>query len=253
MNGWPPTLFKDEWVAEVFRCAICTHVYRDAAVTNCGHTFCQGCLTTQWDLMGNEACCSLCRYPLDDSRPNWSVRQSIRAQTVLCECKVWQGRLDAYGAHRQECMYATESCIACNQVVLVQESRVHRDSACPQRPVPCPECGDNVAWIDRDRHREHVCPYRTVTCELCAENMPHALLAPHEEYVCHVMVVCCPVDPAVCPQRPRSELAAHTAQDHTNLEMSLRREVELYRVIFVHLQRQGDLDANAHLVDVEVD
>lgn len=88
---------SDSEFSEILECAICYHVFRDAVMIPCGHSFCDECLRTA---LRSKKECPSCKESalLCQIRKNFVVRQAISARSTMPKTDHEAGRRKKYAA-----------------------------------------------------------------------------------------------------------------------------------------------------------
>ncbi|KAH1182669.1 hypothetical protein KIL84_004161, partial [Mauremys mutica] len=84
---YPVNELRDELV-----CAICLEPFKDPVILDCGHNYCQACITGSWGASGT-GLCPQCRKPLPEAalRPNKQLEAVVGiARDLEGECKKHQ-------------------------------------------------------------------------------------------------------------------------------------------------------------------
>ena len=61
-------------ITEEITCAICSYFYVEAVSTNCGHTFCNKCISKWKEIRNN---CPTCNNPINNIYPNYTIRSIV--------------------------------------------------------------------------------------------------------------------------------------------------------------------------------
>lgn len=78
-----------EAVVEEVACPICMTFLREPVSIDCGHSFCQSCLSGLWEVPGESQnwgyTCPLCRAPVQprNLRPNWQLASVVEKVRLL--------------------------------------------------------------------------------------------------------------------------------------------------------------------------
>lgn len=78
-----------EAIVEEMACPICMTFLREPVSIDCGHSFCQGCISGLWEVPGEFQnwgyTCPLCRAPVQprNLRPNWQLANVVEKVRLL--------------------------------------------------------------------------------------------------------------------------------------------------------------------------
>ncbi|XP_026518058.1 E3 ubiquitin-protein ligase TRIM11-like [Terrapene carolina triunguis] len=122
-------------------CPICLESFKDPVILDCGHNYCQVCITDSWGVSGTGVC-PQCRKPLPEAelRPNKQVEAVVGiARRLEGECKKHQDDLKLYCKEDR-----TLLCRVC------RESREHRAHTVLPIEAAAEECKEQLL-SHRDR------------------------------------------------------------------------------------------------------
>ncbi|XP_042306695.1 E3 ubiquitin-protein ligase TRIM7-like [Sceloporus undulatus] len=72
-------------LCEEATCSLCLDYFTDPVTIECGHNFCQGCLTQCWQQLDQEVCCPQCRKSFQPKNlvPNWQLANFVEITKKL--------------------------------------------------------------------------------------------------------------------------------------------------------------------------
>ncbi|CAM4645485.1 hypothetical protein PO909_011825 [Leuciscus waleckii] len=182
--------FRDSFVMtpeSKYCCEACKRVLCNPRQTECGHRFCESCIT---DLLSkSNPVCPADLEPLFEDKIFRDVccNREIMALKVYC-------RSEKNG---------------CKEQMSLQRVMDHLE-VCPFYEVPCPlgKCKEKMMRKDMHEHLSRKCKHREITCELCNHKMALTELQKHKETVCPAFPVACP-NHCSFSSILRSELSSH--------------------------------------------
>ncbi|XP_029982276.1 TNF receptor-associated factor 3-like isoform X3 [Sphaeramia orbicularis] len=182
--------FRDHFVETPeakYCCEACRLVLCQPRQTECGHRFCQSCIS---DILSRQTpVCPADMEPLfkDKIFRDVCCHREIMALKVYC-------RSEANG---------------CQEQMSLQQIPDHLN-VCPFFEVPCPlgKCKERMMRKEIPDHLSWKCKHRESTCEFCMTKMPLTDLQKHKETVCPAFPVSCP-NHCSFSSLPRSELSTH--------------------------------------------
>ncbi|XP_067099071.1 TNF receptor-associated factor 3 isoform X1 [Osmerus mordax] len=168
-------------------CESCRLVLCNPRQTECGHRFCETCIS---DLLSKPSpVCPADKEPLfkDKIFRDICCHREIMALKVFC-------RSEKSG---------------CKEQMSLHQVMDHLN-VCLYFEVPCPlgKCKESMMRKDIPEHLSRRCKHREATCELCLQKMPLTELQKHKETVCPAFPVSCP-NHCTFPSILRSELSSH--------------------------------------------
>ncbi|KAM4625360.1 TNF receptor-associated factor 3 isoform 2-T2 [Polymixia lowei] len=182
--------FRDHFVVTPeakYCCEACSLVLCQPRQTECGHRFCESCIT---DLLSKpNPVCPADTEPLfkDKIFRDVCCHREIMALKVFC-------RSEANGCPEQMSLHQVPDHL----------------NVCPFFEVPCPlgKCKERMMRKDIPDHLSWKCKQRETSCEYCKHKMALSELQKHKETVCPAFPVACPNH---CSQSslPRSQLSSH--------------------------------------------
>ncbi|CAN9501908.1 unnamed protein product [Ophioblennius macclurei] len=182
--------FRDHFVEtpeSKYCCEACKLVLCQPRQTECGHRFCQSCISER--LSHQNPVCPVDMEPLfkDKIFRDVCCHREIMALKVHC-------RSEANG---------------CQEQMSLQQIPDHLN-VCPFYEVPCPlgKCKERMMRKEIPDHLNWKCKHRETTCEFCSSKMPLTDLQKHKETVCPAFPVSCP-NHCSLSSLPRSELCSH--------------------------------------------
>ena len=167
------------------KCPICLSLLLPDAprlVTCCGNHFCQRCLDNL-PTVGYGRQCPLCKETGFTSVPDKNHLRALKASSVLCVknqfgCS-WKGELGDLMSHLSregDCEYVMLSCIhKCGSSHLRSELQSHEDTSCLKRPASCEYCKSyQSTWQQVNEVHRTACPERPVDCPNgCGDIIPY--------------------------------------------------------------------------------
>ncbi|XP_034051477.1 TNF receptor-associated factor 3 [Thalassophryne amazonica] len=182
--------FRDHFVETPeakYCCEACRLVLCQPWQTECGHRFCQTCVS---DILSHpNPVCPVDMEPLFKEKIFRDVccHREIMALKVFC-------RSEANG---------------CQEQMSLQQIPDHLN-VCPFYEVPCPlgKCKERMMRKEIPDHLSWKCKHRETTCEFCMSKMPLTDLQKHKDTVCPAFPVSCPNHCSFCSLL-RSELSSH--------------------------------------------
>ncbi|XP_048047439.1 TNF receptor-associated factor 3 isoform X1 [Megalobrama amblycephala] len=182
--------FRDRFVTTPepkYCCEACRLVLCIPRQTECGHRFCESCIT---DLLSKpNPVCPADLEPLFEDKIFRDVccNREIMALKVYC-------RSEKNG---------------CKEQMSLQRVMDHLE-VCPYFEVPCPlgKCKEKMMRKDMPEHLSRKCKHREITCEFCNHKMALTELQKHKETVCPAFPVACP-NHCSFSSILRSELSSH--------------------------------------------
>ncbi|KAM4663970.1 TNF receptor-associated factor 3 [Discoglossus pictus] len=178
-------------VEEKYRCEKCRLVLCNPRQTECGHRFCETCMS--------------------------AVLNSPNPQCTACEEIIIKDKVFKDNCCRREVltlqMYCRNESKGCNEQINLGNLLIHLKSDCQFEELSCPraDCKEKVIRKDLSDHIEKTCQYRETPCKYCKNQVPMVEMQKHEEMSCPSVVISCPHK---CSVRSllRSELSAHLAE-----------------------------------------
>ncbi|XP_061600410.1 TNF receptor-associated factor 3 isoform X2 [Cololabis saira] len=166
--------FRDHFVEipeAKYCCEACRLVLCQPRQTECGHRFCQSCIS---DILSRPSpVCPADMEPLfkDKIFRDVCCHREIMALKVYC-------RSEAAG---------------CQEQMSLQQIPDHLN-VCPFFEVPCPlgKCKERMMRKEIPDHLTWKCKHRESTCDFCMTKMPLTELQKHKETVCPAFPVSCP-------------------------------------------------------------
>ncbi|XP_048830112.1 TNF receptor-associated factor 3 isoform X2 [Brienomyrus brachyistius] len=181
--------FRDHFVfppEPKYCCEACHLVLCNPRQTECGHRFCETCISKE--LSKPHPVCPADMEPLFEDKIFRDVccNREIMALKVYC-------RSEKNG---------------CKEQMTLQQVMDHLN-VCPYFEVPCPlgKCKEQMMRKDMPEHLARKCKYRESTCEFCKHKMALTEIEKHKETVCPAFPVHCPNNCA--SSILRSELSSH--------------------------------------------
>lgn len=213
LGGWSSERFVTPM--EEYLCAICREVYRDAVSSPCGHTFCKSCLK---QAVRQTKQCPSCRIPLLDHTPAFSIRLQIQQSLMTCEYKDsgcdYTGPVSSMATHQHECVYRSQPCDECEEMIRVTLLEEHARTSCPLREITCEKCGEWVVVQAKEQHDQKECPQTMIQCPLCdwiGRRIHHVKTCPKQVIACRYQSYGCEI------QVTREEMIAHEATNHMDM------------------------------------
>eukprot|EP01114_Cavostelium_apophysatum_P011822 TRINITY_DN2633_c0_g1_i2.p1 TRINITY_DN2633_c0_g1~~TRINITY_DN2633_c0_g1_i2.p1 ORF type:complete len:375 (+),score=8.36 TRINITY_DN2633_c0_g1_i2:48-1172(+) len=204
-----------------FECLICADILNDAVeITCCNSLCCQGCFDEV--IKREDPLCPNCRAPKGGSRPNVPVRRMVSNLPAECpnRCgeKVTRGTLEE---HKAKCPLGVVICARSERCppVLRKELEQHRLNMCPLRPVPCPNCGDDVVYEEMQKHLDAECQEGKVECQNCHAGLLRKELTDHEDE-CPEAKISCTFSVFGCKKRPKRKNEEDHMKDSMHIHLS---------------------------------
>jgi hypothetical protein len=252
-----PVLESGGWVRDRFLknmddfiCSICHEVCKDAMSLNCGHTFCQSCITRSEANFKSK--CPECRTFSMQLVPDFSKRMKINGCTVSCiykenGCTVTDA-LSRIFTHEYTCLFKKQPCNDCFSMVCLNQIETHKQSECTHRMRQCERCMQSVRYLYREEHDTKDCPELDKTCDYCDWTGKNSQLSDHMQQ-CQKVPIPCPYAKYGCPTVViRQDMPAHVREiDHLSFvcETVEQLEQELYYTRMIN-QPEGPLRVRTH-------
>lgn len=187
-HGYDQQIFVST-VEDEFICPVCTEIFKDPVLCNCGCTFCRSCLVKTYN-PSKTGPCPTCRAKIDPLAlpPVLVLSKIIKEKPIRC-CTVlniesdetdgesqcyWIGTLNTIDKHLEhDCQFNTIKCPE-EQCFFITQRRYmlsHIDNDCCYTLIPCPTQGCSVI-LQRQllvRHVEKDCQYNRVPCLYCKD------------------------------------------------------------------------------------
>lgn len=167
--------YKERFVKAVedkYKCEKCRLVLCDPKQTECGHRFCDSCMTAL--LSAASPKCTACQEGIvkDKVFKDNCCRREILALHIHC-------RNEARG---------------CVEQLTLGQLLVHLKNDCQFEELACvrADCKEKVLRKDLRDHVGRTCEYREATCTHCKSQVPRIKLQKHEDTECPCVVVSCP-------------------------------------------------------------
>lgn len=193
-------------IIQDFKCPLCTGVYSEPMVDQCGHVFCKGCIMKY---IQNEGKCPINQTKLDGSLISSLsiVREILDKQQVKCKNRdvncLWTGKLFELEPHLEEkCLRQKVKCTheECNCFVFREDLESHL-IYCEFRIVNCPDCQLEIPYNQIITHQE-LCPKFKLKCpQECEETVERSEIGWHIRETCLNTVIECPYKEVGCPSK----------------------------------------------------
>lgn len=252
-----PVLESGGWVRDRFLqhmddfiCPICHDVCKDAMTLNCGHTFCQSCITRSEANFQSK--CPECRTFSMQLVPDFSKRMKINGCTVTCVykengCPVTDA-LSRIFTHEYTCLFKKQPCNDCFSMVCMNQLENHKQTECTHRMRQCERCMQSVRYLYSEEHDTITCPELDKTCDYCDWTGKNSQLSDHMKQ-CQKMPIPCPYAKYGCLDIVvRQDMPTHVREmDHLHYvcETVERLEQELYYSRVIN-QPEGPLRVKTH-------
>ncbi|XP_042194173.1 TNF receptor-associated factor 3 [Callorhinchus milii] len=184
--------FKERFLLkleEKYKCEYCRHALCNPKQTECGHRFCESCLSNVF--RNQNPVCPVDNEPLFETK----VFKDICCKREILSLKIYC-RNEKNGCKDQLCLGKLEAHLL----------------ECPYQEVRCTRrgCTERVQRKDLADHLNSSCKYREQACKFCRKEITMAELKKHEELECPSVLVKCPNKCNVSVLR--SELSSHLLQ-----------------------------------------
>lgn len=196
-------------------CSICHGVMQDASFIDCGHTFCQSCITSA---VRNDARCPMCRADFYDIRPALLVRQWIKKLPVKCTDCDWTGPQANLKAHCLKCPNKLRPCDRCLQEVKGMDMERHQKESCPCQDAICGYCKLVQRRNELSFHMQYECKVMKTTCRKCHSEVN---MATHQ---CPRVIRACPYSYLGCTKRLGHKKMQQHLQDKADWHASLVKD-----------------------------
>lgn len=187
-----------------FTCPLCSGVYKDPVLDQCGHVFCKKCLMKVVDITGT---CPLTSMAVSKDKifvMDFILRQ-IEKQFMYCKNKregcTWENQCSQLQNHLDnEC---TKQLVTCtNNKCGIQSHREDFEdhlSNCSFKQIECPSsCGKMVKRNSLQKHSEK-CPNTVITCSQgCESKIVRKDLTNHLQDFCVNSLINCTLKSAGC-------------------------------------------------------
>ena len=166
------TLKKDN-----FLCGICQNLVCVPLETQCGHLFCQACISKYDQIQAarqQELRCPLCRTPIrkdlvrpfQNNRMAFGLLQQLKVRCPHAEggaddknlnsqgnytCP-WIGTYEQLEKHKKTCLARQIECLFCNQSLKFHEFDFHFMNQCKKRLISCCTCNEKISKDQLESH-----------------------------------------------------------------------------------------------------
>ncbi|XP_064162881.1 TNF receptor-associated factor 3 isoform X2 [Anguilla rostrata] len=182
--------FRDHFVLPPepkYCCQACRLVLCNPRQTECGHRFCETCISEL--LRASHPVCPADMEPLFEDK----IFRDVCCHREIMGLKVYC-RSEKNGCREQMCLHQVMDHL----------------TVCPYFEVPCPlgKCKERMMRKDMPDHLNWKCRHREATCEFCKHKMAQTELQKHKDTVCPAFPVACPNN-CTYSSILRSELQRH--------------------------------------------
>lgn len=201
-------------------CFICGNVYLNPVIDECGHIFCNECITQY--LAANYNRCPINTNTLIKSVSNFDfVSKILEKQSLKCiysqvGCE-WSGKfLNLFRHLRKSCHFFMITCPhkGCKEMKTKEEMKLHKNE-CSQRIVRCDYCGEKVISASLSNHEDQ-CDLFAFNCD-CGATLLRKELKQHYLISCPLEEVECAYSSAGCIFKiQRKDLEKHYANEQAN-------------------------------------
>ncbi|XP_062977752.1 zinc finger protein RFP-like [Elgaria multicarinata webbii] len=139
-TGGPITEFCEEAT-----CSICLEYFKQPVTIDCGHNFCQACLTQYWRESDTDSSCPQCRETVQQRnfRPNWQLANLVELVKKLQEEKKEEGKRGVCERHQEPLKLFCKNdqdpiCVVCDR------SKEHRDHSVFPMEEACQEYKEKI-------------------------------------------------------------------------------------------------------------
>ena len=192
-------LFIDK-IDETLLCCICKHVLRSPFSTECGCTFCQGCIQQHIQTLSKEDfhTCPSCEetFKLNKTAPAFSTKRKIKNLSMHCPhhrngCPdtFLQGKMNS---HLSECRYVIIKCIRdpCDKTLMRKDLMDHLNTECHYRMITCIHCEVEFTATDHDAH-VNKCIAQLKQCPECGHKIHQDKMENHLTISCPEKIINC--------------------------------------------------------------
>ncbi len=248
-GGWSSDRFDENM--ESFKCGICLEVQRDAMASDCGHSYCQLCITRSAHFFQNK--CPSCRTITTQLAPDFKSRMIINGKPIRCKYEgcLFKDAVSRIFQHEFICEYQLVSCKDCKEMVCQKDMGLHLSETCEYRKIECTYCEEPIPFLFMDKHIKKDCPLFVVQCQYCPFSCIRKEFNVHKQECLE-----CPMD---CPYQRygctfhslRKEMKLH--QQETDHLLMVTRHLELWKKnlkeqLHVHLDGPFRVDCHQHSV-----
>jgi len=165
-----------------WKCPLCNLLMRNAIQTYRGEMACEACY---FSAKGNTSVCPLDGDPIEDGEffKDRHARREILQLEVLCTNRDngcdWEGVVNAFEEHRNNCEFASVICAVCKEVLIRKNESHHMRELCPLREASCTYCGITLNIQSIGEH-ESTCSMKPLQCPYkCGENIQLNMIYTH--------------------------------------------------------------------------
>jgi hypothetical protein len=250
-GGWSKDRFLHQSIDD-YICSICHDVCKDAMTLNCGHSFCQSCITRSESSFQNK--CPECRTLSMHLVPDFSKRMKINGFTVTCTYKEFgcstTDALSRIFTHEYTCSFMKKECLDCKTMLCDYQMEHHKKYDCVYRSHSCERCNESIRYIDYDHHMNVTCTKIEKTCIYCTWKGNQEQIKQHLEE--------CPQLPIPCPYHTygcqitvkRNMLKEHLFDhNHSHLELlckTIKQKDTLWKQKLRSVQYDGPFRISSH-------
>lgn len=157
-----------------WKCPLCSLLMRDAIQTYRGEMACESCY---FSAKGTSSVCPIDADPIEDGEffKDRHARREILQLDALCTNREngcdWEGVVNAFEEHRNNCEFENVLCTVCREVLVRKHEAQHLRELCPFREATCIYCGMTLNVQSVGEH-ESTCALKPLQCPYkCGENI----------------------------------------------------------------------------------
>lgn len=226
-------------LSEDLTCPICQLALKEPRLTNCGHLFCEACLTALAESSLGLFSCPICRTNLWKHHiyPDNNTKRHVLDLMIKCHQKDngcdWVGELRQREQHNGVCQFVDEVCRQCGDSVVKKHVLDHLADQCIKRIVICAYCDTEMVCEELKTHHNECCEF-PVPCQLgCGGDIARQSMRDHVSIhgTCpNTQMECFFKDMGCCFQSTR-----HKVDEHMTVDVSKHMAILM---VSVHGQKE---------------
>jgi len=207
-------------VIDEYFCSLCQGIYNHPIVDDCGHVFCQDCLS---QYLKFSSICPISQTPLKNKQ-TYAIKfisNILDKQLVYCKkrkngCQ-WVGKLAELEHHlKEDCLKNTIKCKnpGCEQEVLREDEDNH-NRLCEFKQIPCKDCNIPIIAREQEQHSK-VCLKCKIECpQGCGEVVEREALDNHLQNLCENTIVKCLYHSQGCNEKiKKKDMSKHMKEKY---------------------------------------